>query len=317
MAKSETKVPKIPRIMRAVRLHEAKGPAGLTYEEIETPVPKAGEVLVRVQAAAITRDELTWPVNRLPATPSYEFSGVVAALGPEVGDITAGESVYALSPFDREGAAAEYITISRKFLAPKPQTLDHIEAASIPLAALTAWQGLFEYGHLAKGQRVLIHGAAGGVGYFAVQLAHQHGAYVIGTVSTRNLAAVRKLAMDEAIDYTKTRFEEVVGEVDLVLDTAGGDRLERSPSMVRRGGRLISVSSEPSQEQAAARDITAHYFVVTPDGGQLVELAKLVDGGRLQPAIDKVFPLTDARRAFERSLTAHPAGKIVLRVASR
>ncbi len=317
MPNNETKVPKIPKRMRAVRLHEANGPAGLTYEEIETPMPKAGEVLVRVHAAAITRDELTWPVNRLPATPSYEFSGVVAALGPEVGDITVGESVYALSPFDREGAAAQYISISREFLAPKPQTLDHIEAASIPLAALTAWQGLFGYGHLAKGQRVLIHGATGGVGYFAVQLAHQHGAYVIGTVSTRNLATVSKPGIDEVIDYTKTRFEQVVGEVDLVFDTAGGDRLEHSPSVVRRGGRLISVASEPSQEQAAARDITALYFVVTPDSEQLVELAKLVDGGRLQTAIDKVFPLADARRALERSLTAHPAGKIVLRVASR
>ena len=164
---------------------------------------------------------------------------------------------------------------------------------------------------------MLIHGVTGGVGNFAVQLARQHGAYVIGTVSTRNLAAVRKPGIDELIDYTKTRFEEVVGEVDLVFDTAGGDRLEQSPSVVRRGGRLVSVASEPSQEQAAARDITAIYFVVKPNSEQLVELAKLADGGRLQPAIDKVFPVADARQAFERSLTTHPAGKIVLRIASR
>ena len=132
MTKNEIQIPKIPKKMRAVRLHGANGPAGLTYEEIETPVPKAGEVLVRVHAAAITRDELTWPVNRLPATPSYEFSGVVATIGPEVGDIAVGELVYALSPFDRDGAAAEYIAISREFLTGKPQTLDHIQVASIP-----------------------------------------------------------------------------------------------------------------------------------------------------------------------------------------
>jgi len=232
-----------------------------------------------------------------------------------VDSFSVGESVYALGAFDRDGAAAEYTVISKEFLAPKPTTLDFIQAASIPLAALTAWQGLFEHGQLAKGQRVLIHGAAGGVGSFAVQLAHQHGAYVIGTVSSMNVAAARKLGLDEVIDHSKTRFQQVVGEVDLVFDTVGGDRLERSASIVRPGGRLVSVSSEPSQQQAAEHGITSIYFVVSPNGKQLVELAKLVDQGQLQPAIDQVFPLSEARQAFERSLTAHPAGKIVLQIA--
>jgi NADPH:quinone reductase-like Zn-dependent oxidoreductase len=315
MAENQNDNPKIPKMMQAVRLHKAGGPAGLVYEQVETPQPKAGELLVRVQAAAITRDELDWPVDRLPAIPSYEFSGLVAAPGNPVDGFPVGEAVYALSPFDRDGAAAEYIAISKEFLAPKPKTLDFIQSASIPLASLTAWQGLFEHGQLAKGQRVLIHGAAGGVGSLAVQLARQHGAYVIGTVSSLHAEAARTLGVDEVIDYSKTRFERVVGEVDLVFDTVGGDRLERSASVVRPGGRLVSVASEPSQQQAAERGITSIYFVVKPNGQQLVELTNLVDQGQLKPSIDKVFPLAEAHLAFERSLSAHAAGKIVLQVA--
>jgi NADPH:quinone reductase-like Zn-dependent oxidoreductase len=306
---------KIPGIMNAVRLHKAKGPAGLVYEQIETPQPKASEVLVRVHAAAITRDELDWPLNRLPAIPSYEFSGVVTAIGQGVDSITVGEPVYALSAFGRDGAAADYIVISKEFLAPKPTTLDYIQSASIPLAALTAWQGLFEHGQLSKGQRVLIHGATGGVGHFAVQLARLHGAHVSGTVSIRNVEAARKLGLDEVIEYPTMRFEEVVNQVDLVFDTVGGDRLNRSPSVVRPGGRLVSVASEPSQEQATARGIKAIYFVVEPNGKQLVELTKLAENGNLRPAIAEVFPLVNARQAFERSLSAHTVGKIVLRIA--
>ncbi len=301
--------------MNAIRLHRAAGPAGLVYEQIATPEPKAGDVLVRVHAAAITRDELDWPVNRLPAIPSYEFSGVVSAIGPDVDNIAVGASVYALSPFDRDGAAADYMVISKEFLAPKPKTFDHIKSASIPLAALTAWQGLFEHGQLAEGQRVLIHGAVGGVGNFAVQLARQRSAYVIGTVSTMNIAAAHKLGVDEVIDHTVTRFEDVVPDVDLVFDTVGGKRLERSAFVVRPGGRLVSVASEPPQEQATARGIKAIYFVVEPNREQLIELAKLVDSGNLQPVIDEVFPLAKAREAFERSLTAHTSGKIVLHIA--
>ncbi len=300
--------------MNAVRLHTANGPAGLIYEQIETPEPNIGEVLVRVHAAAITRDELDWPVNRLPAIPSYEFSGIVSAIGQGVDGILVGEQVYALSPFDRNGSAADYMIISEEFLATKPRTLDFVQSASIPLAALTAWQGLFEHGQLSKGQRVLIHGATGGVGHFAVQLARLYGANVIGTVSSRNVEAARKLDLMEVIEHPTTRFEEVVDQVDLVFDTVGGDRLDRSTSVLRPGGRLVSVASEPSQEQATARGIKAIYFVVEPNGKQLVELAKLADNGDLEPTIDEIFPLARARQAFERSMSAHTAGKIVLRI---
>jgi NADPH:quinone reductase-like Zn-dependent oxidoreductase len=314
MVNNHTRVSKIPKTMNAVRLHTANGPAGVIYEQIETPEPKAREALVRVYAAAITRDELDWPVNRLPAIPSYEFSGVVSAIGQGVDGITVGDQVYALSAFDRDGAAADYMVVSQEFLAPKPRTLDYVQSASIPLAALTAWQGLFDHGQLSKGQRVLIHGATGGVGHFAVQLARLHGANVIGTVSTRNVEAAGKLGLVEVIEHPITRFEEVVDRVDLVFDTVGGDRLNRSPFVVRPGGRLVSVASEPSQEQATARQIKALYFVVEPNGKQLVELAKLADNGDLQPAIDEIFPLANARQAFERSMSAHTAGKIVLRI---
>ena len=315
MVNNHTRISNIPKTMNAIRLHTANGPAGLVYEEIGTPEPKTGEVLVRVHAAAITRDELDWPVNRLPAIPSYEFSGVVSALGQGVDDIEVGQEVYALSAFDRDGAAADYMIISKEFLAPKPKTLDHIQSASMPLPALTAWQGLFEHGQLSKGQRVLIHGATGGVGHFAVQLARLRGAYVIGTVSIRNVEAARKLGLDEVIEHPTTRFEEVAEPVDLVFDTVGGDRLSRSTSVVRPGGRVVSVASEPSQEQAAARGVKALYFIVEPSGKELVELAKLADNGNLRPTIDEAFPLVNARQAFERSLSGHTAGKIVLRIA--
>jgi NADPH:quinone reductase-like Zn-dependent oxidoreductase len=285
------------------------------YEEIETPKPKEGEVLVRVHAAAITRDELDWPVDRLPAIPSYEFSGVVEAIGSNVEGMAVGEEVYALSSFKRDGAAADYIVIQKEFLAPKPEKLDHVQSAAMPLAALTAWQGLFDHGLLTRDQRVLIHGATGGVGHLAVQLAHQRGATVIGTVATENIPAANKLGVDQVVDTSTTQFEQVVSEVDLVFDTVGGDRLERSPAVVRKGGRLVSVASEPNQQAAKRRGIEAIYFVVAPNRQQLIEISKLADGGMLEPKVGEVFPLDKAKEAFALSLLHHGAGKIVLRVA--
>jgi NADPH:quinone reductase-like Zn-dependent oxidoreductase len=175
---------------------------------------------------------------------------------------------------------------------------------------LSAWQGLFVHGELTEGERVLVHGAAGGVGHLAVQLARARGAYVIGTASAADIDAVRRLGADEVIDSSQ-RFADVVENVDLVFDTAGGERLERSPAVLRPGGRLVSVAAEPPRR----RGIESSYFVVEPNREQLVELGRLADEGELRPAIDEVFPLADARRAFERSLGDHRRGKIVLRVA--
>ncbi|HYY78698.1 MAG TPA: NADP-dependent oxidoreductase [Actinomycetes bacterium] len=298
--------------MRAIRLCTPDGPAGLVLEELDTPTPGAGEALVRVHAAAITRDELDWPVDRLPATPSYEFSGVVAALGPEVAGLEVGEDVYALAGFDRDGAAADYTVVPAAVLAPKPRTLGHVEGAAIPLAALSAWQGLFDHGQLAEGQRVLVHGAAGGVGGFAVQLARWRGAFVAGTASTANLEAARGLGADQLVDHSRERFEDLVEPVDLVFDTAGGDRLERSAAVVRPGGRLVSVAAEPPPQAAAARGIQPVYFVVEPNREQLVEIARLADQGVLRVTVEETFPLANARAAFERVQQRHGAGKVVL-----
>jgi NADPH:quinone reductase-like Zn-dependent oxidoreductase len=293
--------------MAAVRLVEPAGPAGLRNERIARPEPGPGEALVRVHAAAITRDELEWPVDRLPATPSYELSGEVAALGPGAEGVAVGDEVYSLVDFERDGVAAEYATVPATVLAPKPRTLDHVHSAAIPLPALSAWRALFDHGGLAEGERVLIHGATGGVGAYGVQLARERGAHVIATASSANVEAARALGADEVVDHTTTRFEDAVEPVDLVFDAAGGDRLVRSPAVLRPGGRLVSIAEESPAG-------TGTHFVVEPNREQLVELARLADAGAVRPMIAEVFDLADARAAFERSLGAHRAGKIVLRV---
>jgi NADPH:quinone reductase-like Zn-dependent oxidoreductase len=300
----ERKVPltTVPTSMRAIRLH---APGKLVDELVETPRPGPGDVLVRVHAAAITRDELEWPVDRLPAIPSYELSGVVALAGADVDGLAVGDEVYALGDFGRDGAAAEYAIVASGLLAPKPRTVGHVESAAVPLAGLSAWQALFDHGGLAAGERVLVHGAAGGVGSFAVQLARRRGAHVVATTSTAGVETARSLGADEVVDNTTARFEDVE-PVDLVFDTAGGELLERSPAVLRDGGRLVSIAEEPAGEGT--------YFVVEPNREQLVELARLVDGGELGPLVDSVFPLGEARAAFERSMATGKRGKVVLRV---
>jgi NADPH:quinone reductase-like Zn-dependent oxidoreductase len=279
--------------MSAIRLHAPGGVDALALEQIEVPPVGPGDVLVRVHAVAITRDELEWPLDRLPAIPSYELSGTVATLGADVSGLAVGDAVYGLTGFDRDGAAAEYALVPAAYLAPKPRTLGHVESAAIPLAGLTAWQGLFDYGRLQKGERVLIHGAAGGVGQFATQLARWRGAYVIGTATGVAVERARELGAHEALDRAYVRFEQNVEPVDLVFDTVGGDVLARSPAVMRDGGRLVSVAEEPSSTGGA--DIEASYFVVAPNREQLVELARLVGERRVRPVIDSVFPLAEAR----------------------
>jgi NADPH:quinone reductase-like Zn-dependent oxidoreductase len=301
----------VPELVRAVRLR-SPGLDGLVLEEVETPVPQAGEALVEVYAAAVTRDELEWPVDRLPAIPSYELSGVVAEVASDVEGVAPGDAVYALTPFDRDGVAATHAVVPASVLAPKPSSLDHVESATIPLAGLSAWQGLFDHGRLAEGERVLIHGAAGGVGQFATQLARWRGARVLGTASERSLDTARSLGAHEVFD-ARGGFERALEPVDLVFDTVGGDLLARSSALLRPGGRLVSVAEEPPPTDTP---IEASYFIVEPSREQLVEIARLVDDGALRPAIDSVFPLSDARAAFERSLERGKRGKVVIRIAA-
>jgi NADPH:quinone reductase-like Zn-dependent oxidoreductase len=298
--------------MRAVVLRAAGGPDQIVVEQRMTPAPASGEALVRVHAAALTRDELEWPVDRLPAIPSYELSGVVVALGAGVEGVGVGDEVYAMTAFDRDGVAAEYAAVAIERLAPKPRALSHVEAAAVPLAALTAWQGLFSHGRLAAGERVLIHGATGGVGQFATPLAKRHGAHVTATASALGVARARELGADVVIDHSAGPWDAGIEPVDLVFDTAGGDRLVRSAGVLRERGRLVSVAEEPPK----AAGVTSVYFVVEPDREQLGQIARLLDDGwPPAPEIDSVFALEDAASAFERSMAADKRGKVVLELA--
>ncbi len=230
-------------------------------------------------------------------------------------DLAVGDAIWALTSFDRDGAAAEYTVVPVSFLAPKPRTLGHVESAAIPLAGLAAWQGLFERGRLRAGERVLIQGAAGGVGHFATQLARWCGAYVIGTTSSEAaLENVRSLGADEAIDRSAVRFEQALDPVDLVFDTVGGEVLARSTTVLREGGRLVSIAEEAPKPVSEKTETM--YFVVEPNSAQLTELARLVDDGIVRPVIDAVFPLGKARAAFERVAMPSTRGKVVLEVAT-
>jgi NADPH:quinone reductase-like Zn-dependent oxidoreductase len=291
--------------MRVVRLRAPGGPEQLAVEEVDRPRPGPGEALVRVHAAAITRDELKWLVDRLPAIPSYELSGVVAETGQGADGVTAGDEVFALTPFDRDGAAADYTAVSADLLVVRPRTLSHAESAAIPLPALTAWQGLFDHGRLRSGERVLIHGGAGAVGAFAVQLARRRGACVIATASTASLEAVRDLGAHEAVDAA-TRFEDAARAVDLDFDTVGGERLRRSAAVMAAGARLVSVAEEPPDG--------GEHFIVEPNQDELASIARLVDGGALRPSPVEIFPLASARVAFARSLEPGRRVKVVLAV---
>ena len=291
--------------MRVVRLRAPGGPEQLAVEEAGRPRPGPGETLVRVHAAAITRDELQWPVDRLPAVPSYELAGVIEEAGPGVTGVAPGDDVFALTPFDRDGVAADYALVPADVLAARPQSLNRAESAAIPLPTLTAWQGVFDHGRLAAGERVLIHGAAGGVGGFAVQLARAAGARVIGSASAASLDLVLEHGAHEALDAA-TRFEDAVEPVDLVFDTVGGERLRRSRAVLRPDGRLVSVAEEPPDG--------GEYFTVEPNHVQLTMIARLADAGELRPPAVEIFPLASAREAFARSLERGRRGKVVLAV---
>ncbi|WP_201382641.1 NADP-dependent oxidoreductase [Ktedonobacter sp. SOSP1-52] len=308
--------------MKAIRLYGQRGPDQCVFEDAPKPQPGVGEVLIRVHATSVMWQEPTWSetwktpagIERQHPIPGHDVSGEVVEVGSDVTGVAVGEAIYALTEFWRDGAAAEYTIARATDVAPKPRTLEHIQAAGVPLVGLTAWQALFEHAGLTSGQSLLIHGAAGGVGSMAVQMAKWAGATVIATASAHNHAFLRTLGADEIIDYTTTRFEEVVRDVDLVLDTIGGETEARSWRVLRKGGLLLSVFSPPSQEQAAAFDVRELFFVVKPNREQLIDIGDLIDTGQLRPIIKRVFPLSEASQAFEQALQGHTRGKIILRV---
>jgi NADPH:quinone reductase-like Zn-dependent oxidoreductase len=299
------------RTMRAMRA-SGPDPAGLTCQVIPVPEPGPGELLVEVQATAVTAGELTWPES-WPAIPCHDLSGVVAAAGPGVEGWAAGDEVYGLVGFDRPGAAAEYVTAPAAQLAPKPSAIDHLAAAAVPLGALTAWQALHEHARLQPGQYVLVHGGAGGVGAYAVQLAALAGARVTATASARDLAFVTGLGADQALDYSG-RFEDHVRDVDVVVDPAGGNTTARSWPVLRSGGTLVAVAEEPDPSHGGRADVRGVYFVVRPDAAQLRELASLIDNQRLRPVASLVFGLSDLPEAFRAQRGTRPPGKVVVSV---
>jgi NADPH:quinone reductase-like Zn-dependent oxidoreductase len=308
--------------MKAVRMHGYGGPEVLKYEDVPRPETATGDVLVRVHAAGVnpvdwkiragmTRGFLDFP---LPLILGWDFSGTIEQVGPGVTGWKVGDEVYARPDIRRAGAYAEYIAVRASEIQHKPRTLDHVHSAAIPLAALTAWQAIFDAGQLQAGQKILIHAAAGGVGTFAVQLAKWNGAYVIGTASTHNHALLRQLGADELIDYHTTRFEDVVKGVDVVLDSMAGETRERSWQVLKKGGILVTSLGQPSAEKAKEYGVRAAGLFVEPIPAQLQELANLADSGKLRPIIEAVLPLAEAGRAHEMNQTVHTVGKIVLRV---
>lgn len=310
--------------MKAVRMHSYGTPEVLVMEELPRPVPKEGELLIRVCAAGI--NPLDWKVrtgmvkgwlqHHLPLTPGWELSGIVEAVGGDSSDFKIGDAVFGLLDFTRDGSYAEYVVTQASFLAQKPLSLAHVQAAGVPMAALTAWQALFDAAQLSHGQSVLIHGAAGGVGHLAVQLARWKGARVIGTSSARNLSFLQELGVSQGIDYHNERFEEVLHPVDVVLDTIGGDVQRRSLKVLKRSGVLVStvgVLPEESGPESKARRIPV---LVRPDATLLGRIAALIDTGGIRPVVSVVFQLPEAFKAQELSEGGHARGKIVLKVGS-
>ncbi len=310
------------KTMKAIRFHSYGGPEVLAYEDAPRPTPGSGEVLVRVHAAGV--NPVDWKVREgylkemlhhtLPLIPGWDVSGVVEAAGPGATRFKAGDEVFSRPDIQRNGTYAEYLVIRETEIAPKPKSIDHIHAAAIPLAGLTAWQSLIGAAGLTAGQRVLIHAAAGGVGGYAVQLAKWRGAHVIGTASEKNLDYLRGLGADEVIDYGRVPFEKAAGKVDVVFDTIGGETQERSWQVLKPGGILVSILGPPPPEKAEAHGVRQAFVFVQPDAEALAQLADLVDAGKLRPCVEKVLPLAEARRAQELSQTGHTRGKIVLRV---
>jgi NADPH:quinone reductase-like Zn-dependent oxidoreductase len=297
---------------------------GLTLRaaQVAQPVPGKGDVLVRVFAAGVTPTELEWSPTtqqkdgkaRLHAIPAHEFSGVVEAVGEGVSGFAKGQAVYGMNDWYAEGAMAEFCLTQPGSIAAKPAKLTHEEAATVPIGALTAWQGLFDKGKLQAGEKVLVHGGAGGVGMFVVQLAHRHGAHVIATASAQTLGVVKGLGADEVIDYRKARFEELVRDVDVVFDTVGGETLERSWSVMKPQGRMVTVSADG--ESSNDPRIKQNYFIVEANGERLGELAKLFDNGSLKTFVSAAVPLAEAAAAYARKVPQMLGyGKVVVTIA--
>jgi len=308
-------------MMKAVVAHEYGGPEVLKFENVPRPEPKENEALVRVIASGVNpADPLTLSGKyarefgtHLPLIPGYDIAGIVEKTGVKVTKLKAGDAIYGYPTFG--GGWAEYVIVIEGEIAAKPASLNFTKAAAVPMGALTAWQALVDTAQVQPGQTILIHGGSGGVGSFAVQIAKARGARVIATASTANQDLLKQLGADVAIDYTKTRFEEIAKDVDAVLDPVGKETLARSYDVVKKGGIVMSLVARPDAVELEKRGIRGAAISVHPDAEDLAEIAHLIDAGKIKPVVTQVLPLSEAIEAQQQAATHHTRGKLVLRIA--
>lgn len=304
--------------MKAIRIHEFGGPEVLRYEDIPESQPGPGEVRIRVIAAGV--NPIDWKIRRgymelpLPMTMGSDVAGVVDAIGQGVDSFQPEDEVFGKASAG-QGGYAEYTVVNSTQIAQKPKSIGFIESAAIPTAGLAAWQSLFDIAGLEHGQTVLIHGAAGGVGSFAVQFAKWKGAYVIGTASSKNAEFLKGIGCDEVIDYRNQQFEEIVSNLDVVLDTIGGDTLERSWGVLKPGGFLVTTVASIPEGTPQKHGVRAERLMTQADGKELAQIAAIIDERKIKPIVTTVLPLADAQKAHEMSESGHTRGKIVLRIA--
>ena len=317
MARAQSTKP----MMKAIVIHEYGGPEVLKYEDVPRPEPKENEALVRVIAAGVNPVDTLIRTGKyakffgttLPLIPGYDIAGIVEKTGAKITKLKAGDSIYAYVLWG--GGYAEYAVATEGEATAKPKSLNYIEAAAAPLVALTAWQALIDTAKLSAGQTVLIHGGSGGVGSMAIQIAKARGAKVIATASTSNQELLKQLGADVAIDYTKTKFEDVAKDVDVVLDSVGKDTLARSYGVVRKGGIIATLVAEPDQAELDKNGIRGAAISVKPNASELAEITKLIEEKKIKPVVSQVLPLTEAVKAQEQAATHHTRGKIVLKIA--
>src|SRR5213080_2900590 len=309
--------------MKAIVVHEYGGPEVLKYQDAPRPAPKEDQVLVRVIAAGVNPVDDASRSEKyakffgitLPFIPGYDIAGVVEKTGANITKFKAGDSVYAYLNLKDGGGYAEYAVATEVEAAPKPKSISFVEAAAVPVVALTAWQALIDTAKLSAGQTVLIHGGSGGVGSFAIQIAKARGAKVIATASTRNQELLKQLGADVAIDYSKTKFEDIAKDVDVVLDSVGKDTLARSYGVVKNGGFVATLVAEPDQAELDKHGIRGAPISVKPNASELAEVTKLIEEKKIKPIVSQVLPLTEAVKAQEQAATHHTRGKIVLKIA--
>ena len=309
--------------MKAIVIHEYGGPEVLKYEDVPQPEPKEDQLLIRVIAAGVN------PVDGMirsgmfakdgsrafPIILGGDVAGVVEKIGSKITKFKAGDPVFAYVSLDNSGGYAQYALVTEREAALKPKSLSYVEAAAVPIVALTAWQALVDTAKLSAGQTVLIHGGSGGVGSFAIQIAKARGAKVIATASTTNQELLKQLGADVLIDYTKQKFEDVAKDVDVVLDSVGKDTLERSYGVVKKGGFIVTLVARINQAQLDNRAIRGVSLSVEPNSDELAEIRKLIDEKKIKVVVSQTFPLSEARKAQEQAATGHTRGKIVLKIA--